>query len=172
MRDLPAKHTQLEHYAHRKDVLWSSKRPKPNQFMTMAFFATYLPHQLDASHQPANLYPFLYVGENNLLLVDPVVLSGLPGLNLTLLEPESNLLFGVLDGVGTVADIPSNVSSIPGLMPFSGRIGLISWPFPRLSYLGRAGELSAESDGRGDLAPAIVPQSACACAASPSILPN
>ena len=43
------------------------------------------------------------------LLVDPVELGGLPGDNLTLLEPESNLLLGVLDGVGTVADVAADV---------------------------------------------------------------
>src|SRR6478735_3668979 len=43
------------------------------------------------------------------LLVDPAELGGLPGDNLTLLEPESNLLLGVLDGVGTVADVAADV---------------------------------------------------------------
>jgi hypothetical protein len=43
------------------------------------------------------------------LLVDPVVLSRLPGLNLTLLEPESNLLLAVLNGVGAVAHVAANV---------------------------------------------------------------
>jgi hypothetical protein len=45
------------------------------------------------------------------LLVDPVVLSRLPGLNLTLLEPESDLLLAVLDGVGAVAHVAANVES-------------------------------------------------------------
>jgi hypothetical protein len=49
--------------------------------------------------------------ESNLLLVDPVVLSTLPALDLTLLEPESNLLLGILDGVGTVADVASDYLS-------------------------------------------------------------
>lgn len=40
---------------------------------------------------------------------DPVVASLLPGLNLALAEPESNLLLGGLNGVGTVADVAANV---------------------------------------------------------------
>lgn len=45
----------------------------------------------------------------HLLLVDPVVLSGLPALDLTLLEPQSNLLLGRLDSVRAVADIAADV---------------------------------------------------------------
>jgi len=45
----------------------------------------------------------------NLLLVDPVVLSTLPALDFTLLEPESNFLLGVLNGVGTVANVTSDI---------------------------------------------------------------
>jgi hypothetical protein len=41
----------------------------------------------------------------NLLLVNPVVLSRLPWDDLAILEPESNLLLGILDTVGTVADV-------------------------------------------------------------------
>lgn len=37
------------------------------------------------------------------------MLSGLPGLDLTLLEPESNLLLGVLDAVGAVADVAADI---------------------------------------------------------------
>jgi hypothetical protein len=43
-----------------------------------------------------------------LLLVNPVVLGALPALDLTLLEPESDFLLGVLDGVGAVADVASD----------------------------------------------------------------
>jgi hypothetical protein len=39
------------------------------------------------------------------------VLGGLPAEDLTLLEPESNLLLGVLDGVGTVADVAAHLES-------------------------------------------------------------
>ncbi|KAI6762794.1 hypothetical protein HG530_008774 [Fusarium avenaceum] len=46
---------------------------------------------------------------SHFLLVNPVELGGLPGDNLTLLEPESNLLLSVLDGVGTVADVAADV---------------------------------------------------------------
>jgi hypothetical protein len=45
------------------------------------------------------------------LLVDPVVLGRLPGLNLTLLEPQSNLLLAVLDAVGAVAHVAANIES-------------------------------------------------------------
>lgn len=43
------------------------------------------------------------------LLIDPVELGRLVRLDLALLEPESNLLLGVLDGVGTVADVAANI---------------------------------------------------------------
>lgn len=43
------------------------------------------------------------------LLVDPVELGSLPADELTLLEPESNLLLGVLDAVGAVADVAADV---------------------------------------------------------------
>jgi hypothetical protein len=45
----------------------------------------------------------------NLLLIHPVVLSRLPGLDLALLEPERDLLLGVLDAVAAVADVAANV---------------------------------------------------------------
>lgn len=47
-----------------------------------------------------------------LLLVNPVVLSGLPALDLAVLEPESNLLLAVLNGVGAVADVAANVEGV------------------------------------------------------------
>ena len=56
--------------------------------------------------------PCGYRTKGHLLLVDPVVLSGLPRLNLTLLEPKSDLLLGVLDAVGTVADVASNINCV------------------------------------------------------------
>jgi hypothetical protein len=46
------------------------------------------------------------------LLVDPVELGALPALNLTLLEPEGNLLLAVLDGVGAVAHVAADVKSV------------------------------------------------------------
>lgn len=50
------------------------------------------------------------IGRNNLgLLVDPVELGVLPLLELAGGEPEGNLLLGVLDGVGTVADVAADV---------------------------------------------------------------
>lgn len=45
------------------------------------------------------------------LLVDPVELGSPVADELALLEPESNLLLGVLDGVGTVADVAADIDS-------------------------------------------------------------
>lgn len=45
----------------------------------------------------------------HLLLVHPVVLSGLPALDLALLEPKSNLFLGGLDGIRAVADVATDV---------------------------------------------------------------
>jgi hypothetical protein len=44
------------------------------------------------------------------LLVDPLGAVALVVDDLTLLEPESNLLLGVLDAVGAVADISADVN--------------------------------------------------------------
>jgi hypothetical protein len=44
-----------------------------------------------------------------LLLVDPASLGALPADNLTLLEPESDLLLGVLNAVGAVADVAADI---------------------------------------------------------------
>lgn len=43
------------------------------------------------------------------LLVDPVMLSALPRHKVVLLEPESDLLLGVLDAIRSVADVAANV---------------------------------------------------------------
>lgn len=43
------------------------------------------------------------------LLVDPVKGALLPLLHLTLLEPQGNLLLGVVDAVGAVADIATDI---------------------------------------------------------------
>ena len=49
-------------------------------------------------------------GVDNLgLLVDPIELGSLVRDDLALLEPESNLLLGVLDGIGAVADVAADV---------------------------------------------------------------
>jgi hypothetical protein len=45
----------------------------------------------------------------HLFLIDPVVLGGLPALDFTLVEPESNLLLSRLDGVRAVADVAADV---------------------------------------------------------------
>lgn len=42
------------------------------------------------------------------LFVDPLGLGALPADNVTLLEPQSNLLLGVLDAVGAVADVAAS----------------------------------------------------------------
>jgi hypothetical protein len=49
------------------------------------------------------------LGVKHLFLVDPVVLSGLPALNLLLVEPEGNLLLRGVDGIGTMADVATDV---------------------------------------------------------------
>lgn len=54
----------------------------------------------------------VYFQDINLLLVDPVVLSRLPWNNFALLEPESNLLFSILDAVRAMTDIPSNIDAV------------------------------------------------------------
>ena len=46
------------------------------------------------------------------LLVDPVMLSGLPALNFPWLEPQGNLLLCTLDAIGTVADVATDVNGI------------------------------------------------------------
>ena len=43
------------------------------------------------------------------LLVDPLGLGGLPGENLRRREPEGNLLLGVLNAVGAVADVAADI---------------------------------------------------------------
>ena len=45
----------------------------------------------------------------HLFLVDPVVLGLLPVLDLALVEPESDLLLGRLNGIGAVADVAADV---------------------------------------------------------------
>ena len=45
------------------------------------------------------------------LLVDPVELRALPRDNIAFVEPESNLLLGVLNRVGAMADIPADIDS-------------------------------------------------------------
>jgi len=56
-----------------------------------------------------------------LLLVNPVVLSALPALDLALLEPESNLLLAVLDAVGAVADVAADVEGVVAADGAGGR---------------------------------------------------
>ena len=52
-----------------------------------------------------------YVTKYLWLLIDLIMLSGLICLDLTLLEPESDLL-GILNTIGTVAYFTTNVDSI------------------------------------------------------------
>ena len=49
------------------------------------------------------------MGINHLFLIDPVVLSHLPALDLLLVEPQSDLLLRRLNCVGPVANIAANV---------------------------------------------------------------
>ena len=53
-----------------------------------------------------------YVTKYLWLLVDLIMLSGLICLDLTLLEPESDLLLSILNTIRTVAYITTNVDSI------------------------------------------------------------
>ncbi len=48
----------------------------------------------------------------NSFLVDPVMLSGLPALDLAFAEPQSNLFLGTLNTIGTVADVATNINGI------------------------------------------------------------
>ena len=45
----------------------------------------------------------------HLFLIDPVVLSRLPALNLLLTEPEGDLLLRRVDSIGAMADIASDI---------------------------------------------------------------
>ena len=45
----------------------------------------------------------------NLFLIDPVMLSALPALDLLLVEPESDLLLRGLNCIGAVANVAANV---------------------------------------------------------------
>ena len=46
------------------------------------------------------------------LLVDPVELGRLPADEVLVLEPEGDLLLGVLDGVGAVADVAADIDGV------------------------------------------------------------
>lgn len=50
------------------------------------------------------------------LLVDPVELAVLVGEDLLRLEPEGNLLLGVLDAVGAVADVAADILEISSVL--------------------------------------------------------
>lgn len=60
-------------------------------------------------HRHVHLSRVLLTIEHLSLLVDPVELAVLVADDLTLLEPESDFLLGVLDAVGTVADVAADV---------------------------------------------------------------
>jgi len=49
------------------------------------------------------------VGKFLRLLIDPVVRGLLPGLDLAVLEPEGDLLLGILDAIAAVADVAANI---------------------------------------------------------------
>lgn len=67
----------------------------------------------------------------HLFLVDPVVLALLPGLDLAVLEPEGDLLLGVLDGVAAVADVAadilSRVNPCPARYTMEFRMRYVRW---------------------------------------------
>lgn len=58
------------------------------------------------------LYGLFPLIESLSLFVDPVEGSSLVADNLAILEPESDLLLGVLDGVGTVADVAADIDGV------------------------------------------------------------
>lgn len=51
----------------------------------------------------------LVLRTRHLLLVDPVVGGLLPGVDLALVEPKSDLLLGRLNSVGAVADVAADI---------------------------------------------------------------
>ncbi len=51
-------------------------------------------------------------GRDSRPLVDPVVLDRLVGLDLSLIEPESNFFLGVLDRVTAVADVAADIDGV------------------------------------------------------------
>jgi hypothetical protein len=51
----------------------------------------------------------MFQAHSDLFLVDPVVLSRLPALDLLLVEPESDLFLGRLNTVRAVADVAADV---------------------------------------------------------------
>lgn len=59
-------------------------------------------------HRSFRIYHNLRSGHLG-LLIDPVELGSLVADDITLLEPESNLLLGVLDGVRAVADVAADI---------------------------------------------------------------
>ena len=59
---------------------------------------------------PVKLFFILLQSQDNLVLIDPLVSSGLVAVDLLRLEPESDLLLGVLDRVGAVADVAADVN--------------------------------------------------------------
>jgi hypothetical protein len=50
--------------------------------------------------------------QSYLLLIDPIVLSGLPLKYLAFLEPEGDLLLSILDAVRAVAYVTANIDGI------------------------------------------------------------
>lgn len=58
------------------------------------------------------------------LLVDPVVLGRLPGVDLLWLEPKSDLLLCTVNGVGAVADVAADID---GKITTDGTWGGGSW---------------------------------------------
>jgi hypothetical protein len=94
--------------AHAQAIRQSTFSPHPIRNKTTT--VSHLPAQT-SPHTPSSILPspVLQCTANLSLLVDPVVLSRLPALNLTLLEPESNLLLSVLNRVGAVAHVAADV---------------------------------------------------------------
>lgn len=93
----------------------------------------------------------------NELTVDPALLGLSPGVDLLLVEPESNLLLGAVNGIGAVADVAADVLDLISI--FSGKRshetynGKVATDGARLRVdgLGGAKQLAAHLDRLGAL---------------------
>jgi hypothetical protein len=102
------------HHAHTGTT--STSGPLQDPRSTLPRTAQLLPFPLP-SHSTIKSFHTIFPIQDlkkrgNLLLVDPVVLSRLPALDLAVLEPQGNLLLSVLDAVGAVAHVAADVEGV------------------------------------------------------------
>lgn len=74
------------------------------------------------------------------LLVEPLSLGALPADDVTLAEPQGNLLLGVLDAVGAVADVAAGLESEVTLQAVSFDWNLVKILFTYTDGTGGRGE--------------------------------